>query len=159
MLAEPWGARPAFRTFVPRDRSGRPPFGPYVFIQIDLDDESCRWQQINSMPEIRRLLPVHLEKPSPLPSGFIDDLREKVANRDFDEDDAMEVLYSYAADEQAIVTSGGFEGHVGRFKGTRKGFINLSLVFFNRPMIVPIPAHQVRPLPPRLHKPDGCGSS
>jgi len=146
-LQRAYGDRPAFKTLMPLDDKGRSVFGPYIFIEIDLDTDY--WEPINSVRGVMRLLPIGLPSPLPLRDDFMRSLQKRLNDGDFNEKVAVELVYAYSAQEPALVTSGPWEGHVGNFVRRRKGFINLSLLLFNRPFEIPIPAHQVRPASPK----------
>lgn len=148
-LRKPYGDRPAFEVLRAVDEKGRSVFGPYLFIEIDMSEDGDYWQPINSVRGVIGLLPTSL---SPLPirdKNFIRELKSKLARGDFDERAAVELIYAYSPQEPALVTSGPWEGHVGNFVRRRKGFVNLSLILFNRPFEIPVPAHQVRPASPK----------
>jgi transcription antitermination factor NusG len=146
-LQKSYGDRPAFQTLLIMDGKGRSVFGPYIFIEIDLDEDY--WEPINSVRGVSRLLPIGTATPLPLPETFMRELRKRLGSGDFDERAAAELVYAYSPQEPALVTSGPWEGHVGNFVRRKKGFINLSLVLFNRPFEIPVPAHQVRPASPK----------
>lgn len=145
-LGRSWGDRPALRTLLPLTPGGYPAFGPYIFIEFDRDEDP--WWMVNGVRGVSRLLPIGSEEPYPLPPQFVDDLVERMQLGGFTPEEAGELVYAYAAGEEAIVTSGAWEGHTGKFIRKSKGFVNISVVLFNRPTELPVPAHQVRPVGP-----------
>ncbi|HYJ44037.1 MAG TPA: transcription termination/antitermination NusG family protein [Xanthobacteraceae bacterium] len=54
------------------ERRWRPRFTGYVFVQLDLDQPG--WQRVNKAVGVRHLLPVYLDRPLPLPHGFVERL-------------------------------------------------------------------------------------
>lgn len=141
-LARPYGDRDAFRCLRPL-LNGSSLFGPYILIEFDLEHDY--WEPINGVRGISRLLPMSLPRPSPLPLGFVSDLLEGLGRGDFDLYRAEELVYAYSVGERVRVVSGAWEGHEGKFIRKNKGYINLSLVLFQRAVEIPIPSHQVRP--------------
>lgn len=141
-LAKPFGDRDAFRCLLPL-ANGRSLFGPYIFIEFDL--ELDYWEPINGVRGIERLLPKSLPRPYPLPSGFVPELALKLGRGDFDLWQAEELVYAYAPQQPVLAVSGPWEGHGGTFIRKNKGFINVSMLLFGRAVEVPIPSHQVKP--------------
>jgi transcription antitermination factor NusG len=145
-----------FRPFVPagalrRARRGR--VGPafrvvfpgYIFIEkLDLDG-TLRWQSINGTRGVVRLLPVHTERPSPLPIGWLAGLKDVVASGEYDEKSMDELMRRYVKDDLIAIRSGPFEGHTGRFEYYHKGCLHVLLRLLSREIGVSVPAHQVMP--------------
>lgn len=145
-LNRPYGDREAFRTILPI-ADGRLVFGPYIFIEFDPDADY--WEPINSVRGIVRLLPIGCPNPLPLPQKFIEDLCVQMEMGGFNEEVATELVYAYAKGEAVVASSGAWEGHEGKYIRKHRGFVNVSMVLFNRQIEIPIPAHQVRPASPR----------
>jgi transcriptional antiterminator RfaH len=143
--------RQGFDCYVPaiaiKRRFGRdkqPIFPGYLFVTLDLSGPD-RWQAVNGTRGVVRLLPSHLERPSPLPRGFVAELRGRVEGGEYDEWTVEDVVRGYAPGALVFVRSGPFAEHEGKFQFYRKGCLYVLLALLGRELSVPIPAHQVVP--------------
>jgi transcriptional antiterminator RfaH len=86
----------------------RPRFKGYGFVSLDLDQD--QWRSVNGTRGVRHLLPLHLERPSPLPIGFIERLQaepEKVE----------EIIVEFAIDDLVRFISGPLASYSARIVG------------------------------------------
>lgn len=143
IVAERRLSQQGFRPLLPLTSRGQPVFGPYIFIELDLDREE--WRSVNATRGVQKLLPIACETPLPLPVGFVDELRERMRLGEFGDEEARELVYAYAKDQTVTITSGPFEALEGKFVRRQKGFVNISLLLFGRAVEVFVPSHQVKP--------------
>ena len=93
-------------------------FPGYIFVELEHFTEAG---EVNRTRGIRKLLPVHARDPLPLPFGFVEGLRERIARRDFDESAAEEEVYRFLPKDEVLLKTGPFQDHRGRFVRYRKG--------------------------------------
>lgn len=120
-------------------------FPGYVFVRLDLDADICvlPWQRINHTRGVIRLLPSHLERPSPLPLGFIEELMVLVDDGEFDESRVVELIKRFAPGELVSVISGPLAGRSLDFVRYHKGALICLTSLLGKEIEVPIREHQV----------------
>ena len=125
----------------PRSKDGRASLYPgYIFVELDGFDFAAA---VNRTRGVRKLLPVHSERPLPLPRGFVEGLREAVGRGDYDERSEAERLLRFVPQEEVTMISGPFRDHHGRFLRYHKGAGVVLFVLLRREMEVLIPLHQL----------------
>ncbi len=93
--------RQAFGAFVPsylpegktktgQERARLPLFPGYVLVQFDIAFD--RWQPINSTRGVMHLLPQGRETPLPIPSAFVERIRDRMEAGDFDPEEVEDIL-------------------------------------------------------------------
>jgi transcription antitermination factor NusG len=83
------------------ERRWRPRFTGYVFVQLDLDQPG--WQRVNKAIGVHHLLPVYLDRPLPLPQGFVERLMSQP-------DDDHVLIEHYAESEVVRILCGPLAG-------------------------------------------------
>lgn len=89
-------------------------FEPYLFAAFDRDEPEQRWRRINSTRGVERLLPLHLELPTPLPAGCVEAWRRRAEAGEFTTELRLEAL-AYLRGDPVPVVEGTYAGHVGAF--------------------------------------------
>lgn len=125
-------------------------FPCYIFVELDLDGDGvqapdwravARW--VNSTRGVTKLLPLHLEKPLPLPVGFVEDLRLSCESGNFDPLSVEELARSYVKGQTVPIASGDFAGFSGPLSYYKKGCAVILLTLLGAQREVHIPLHQV----------------
>jgi transcription antitermination factor NusG len=130
--------------FSPTERGLNPRrlYPGYVFVELESADEASIVNRIRGM---RKLLPVHLGSPLPLPKGFVENLREIAASPDFSVDEAEENLRRFAPGIDEVSATGNWplrDGQ-GKFLRYRKGSGVVLGYLLGREIEVTIPLHQL----------------
>jgi transcription antitermination factor NusG len=115
-------------------------FPSYVFVEFDIEDD-LTWPEVNRTRGVTKLLPIYREAPLALPLGFMEGLLAAVYQGAFDAETREELLAGYSLNAPIKITSGPFEGMVGRFGGTRKGCLDVILGLLGGETMVRIPKH------------------
>lgn len=85
-----------------RVETRRPRFKGYGFVSLDLDQD--QWRSVNGTRGVRHLLPLHLERPAPLPIGFIERLQTEPEK-------AEEIIIAFAVDDLVRFIAGPFASY------------------------------------------------
>lgn len=125
-------------------------FPGYVFVELSAPDWDVEADfRVSEAGLVRRtrgihsLLPVHARAPEALPVGFVDDLRARMAQGDFDVNAASDVIRRYAPAESVPIVSGPWSGWTGEMVKYRKGSLVLLLALLGAKREVEVPSHQV----------------
>lgn len=125
-------------------------FPGYLFVELGAPDRGVLEDfAVEGAGEVRRtrgvhaLLPVYARCPDPLPVGFVEDLRARMAAGDFDANAAAEVVRRYASGDAVPIESGPWAGWTGEMVKYRKGSLVVLLALLGAKREVTIPSHQV----------------
>lgn len=80
-------------------------FRGYGFVSLDLDQD--QWRSVNGTRGVRYLLPQHLERPTPLPVGFIERLMAMPEKTE-------QIIIEFAIDDLVRFVAGPFETYHAR---------------------------------------------
>jgi transcriptional antiterminator RfaH len=117
-------------------------FAPYLFVALSLLTDP--WERVNATRGVQRLMPLHCERPEPLPVGVIEDLQGLTASGFYSREVLIDVLLGYAPGDDVAVVGGTYEGHKGKFLEQRGRMIRLMmLVLGGVPVPVTVPVEQV----------------
>lgn len=98
-----------------------PLFSGYMFVRFDIEQD--RWKAISSTKGVYKLLTATDTRCTPLPAGFIEELRRKEGKDGcITEDKAVTALREFVIGEELQVDSGVFKGFTGicqRVKGDK----------------------------------------
>jgi len=119
-------------------------FPGYVFVKLDIYED--RWVAVNNTVGVRRLLPTHEMNPSPLPPGFVEEMRALQAKGALDSVRAECVTYMYAQGERAEVTAGPWAGHTGEFVKYHKGSLVLLMALLGKKLALGFHPNTVVPV-------------
>lgn len=89
-----------------------PRFRGYGFVRLDLDVD--RWRSVNGTRGVRHLLPLHHERPLPLPVGFVEELKAQPEK-------AEEIVALFASNEMVRVLAGAWAGQQAKTLDQRQG--------------------------------------
>lgn len=120
-------------------------FPGYVFIALDLKMEP--WGRVNGTIGVGKLLPEGEAGPKPLPTGFVEELRELHLGGQLTAVRAELAVFNFSRGDRVLVRAGGFEGFTGEFVRYRKGSLMLLMTLLGREIELGFPAHQVVPAP------------
>lgn len=125
-------------------------FPGYVFVELSAPDQRFVAEfRVAEAGIVRRtrgihsLLPVHNLAPDPLPVGFVEDLRARMATGDFDASAALSVVRRYGTGDVVPIESGPWAGFDGEMVKYRKGSLVVLLALLGAKREVTIPSHQV----------------
>jgi transcription antitermination factor NusG len=96
----------------------RPRFKGYGFVALDLDQD--QWRSVNGTRGVRHLLPLHLERPSPLPMGFIERLQAEPEK-------AEEIIIAFAVDDMVRFIAGPFASYTATILSQDGGMLRARL--------------------------------
>lgn len=113
-------------------------FPGYVFVELESPDEAG---VVNRTRGIHKMLPVHAVDPLPLPYGFVEDLRGKIAAKAFDDATGRELLRKYAPGDEVLTSS----GVSGRFVCYHKESGIIIAALLGRKNTLTIPLHRLSP--------------
>ncbi len=120
-----------------------PLFPGYIFVRFDRDEPGCRWRSVNGTTGIEKLLPLHLEIPTPVLVGLVEDFAAQIAAGSFDHKNFEATVARHTVGEKVAVISGAWAGHSGTLIRQRKGHLFLLMSLLGRELSIPVPAHQV----------------
>ena len=116
-------------------------FPGYLFIELSSPDEAG---VVNRTRGIHKVLPVHSNSPLALPDGFVDDLRGRIGQGEFDESACAHVVHKYVKGENVPIVAGAFAGWCGEMVRYHKGSMIVLLALFGaKPREVVVPKHCV----------------
>lgn len=146
--------RDGITAFSPKVSDGTRIFPGYIFVEIA--DVELEASIVNRTRGVHKLLPMHAKCPLPLPKGFVETLRERIASKDFDEATVSEDLYRFLPKEEVLVKTGPFADHRGRFVRYRKGSGVILAALLGREVELTIPAKELAPIRPRVGRSRGA---
>lgn len=117
-------------------------FPGYVFVELESPSEAGI---VNRTRGIRKMLPIHCDSPLPLPRGFVEDLRARMASGEFEEQSADEFLRRFVPGETVSISSGAFSGLDAKFMRYSKGSGVLLMALLGREHEVRIPLQALAP--------------
>ena len=123
------------------DRAARY-FPGYVFVELEGPWEAGA---VNRTRGIHRMLPIHADSPLALPTGFVEEFREKVAADGLKGDDEGAFLRRFVPGIDEVSAVGNYplrDGH-GRFLRYRKGAGIVLGYLLGREVEIPIPLHKL----------------
>lgn len=89
-----------------------PLFGGYMFVRFDIDVD--RWKAVSSTKGVYKLLTATDARCTPLPKGFVEELRKKEGKDGYiTEDKATDTLREFVIGEELQVDNGVFKGFTG----------------------------------------------
>lgn len=125
-------------------------FPGYVFVELSAPDPRLLTEfRVAEAGVVRRtrgihaMLPIHSLAPDPLPVGFVEDLRSRMASGDFDANAALSAVRRYGLGDVVPIESGPWAGFDGEMVKYRKGSLVLLLALLGAKRAVEIPCHQV----------------
>lgn len=125
-------------------------FPGYVFVELSAANPSMLPEfavaeagTVRRTRGIHALLPTHAAAPTPLPVGFVKDLRARMGAGDFDANAAAIVARTYAPKDDVPIVAGPWAGWTGEMVGHRKGSFVVLLALLGAKREVEIPRHQV----------------
>lgn len=120
-------------------------FPGYIFVWADraLGANQASWAAISSTRGIVRMLPSHIEVPSPLPRGFVEDLQARFEAGTLSAAEAGVVVDRYRPREIVPIVAGAFAGHAGMLVKYHKGSLQLLVALLGGEVRVEVPQHQV----------------
>jgi transcriptional antiterminator RfaH len=140
--------RQGFQAYVPMMRQRRgaetiavPLFPGYVFINLNLDVEP--WSRVNGTRGVVHLLPSHVESPSPLPSGFIEELRALVEGGTWDDLSLEQLLASYAPGAEVRIASGALTDQTGVIISRKRDRVDVLVSLLGRETMVRVKPAQL----------------
>ncbi len=130
-------------------KTQHPLFGPYVLVAFDAERD--RWQSINSTRGVDHLLPVKSCYPVPLPTGYIEELRQRETDGEFMPSAAVQVTMQYLPEgSEVFVVKGMWSSFFGTVDKPQKGDpdgLPIFLALFGRETRVIIDRTFVQPVP------------
>lgn len=130
---------------------GRNVFRNYAFIRLNDPGEAG---EINRQPGIRRMLPIHEERPRSLPPGFVEDLQMRIERGEFARGAPQEFTERFLPNEKVVATNGVFRERIGKFLRYEKGCGIVLGYLLSREVRYRVPLHQLR----HAEKPTAGGS-
>lgn len=124
----------------------KPLFPGYIFAKFDIAFD--RWQPINNTRGVMHLLPQSRETPLPIPTSFVERIRDQVEAGDFEPEQLEDILKEFVPGLPVEIVNGpffGFPGVVSRRKGK---VIEVEVALFGRPTPVRVGVEDLkRPKP------------
>jgi len=128
-------------------------FPGYVFIRLDLEDDTVRWQAINSTRGVIKLLPHVCLEPLPIRDKvdpvtgerrqFVEEFKALIDGGELDEKPIEKVIRLFVRDETVAVAAGPLAGRLGRVLRYKKGCAILLMDLLGGKIEVEVPTHQV----------------
>lgn len=136
-------ARQDFHAWVPEWSHGEPLFPGYVLVELDLSDRAVRWQAVNGTLGVVRLLPMHLERPDPVPFNIMTSIHTMLQEERDRPEPLTTVETFFPKDCRLKVTIGPLAGLHGRFLRRRKGSVELAMTLLGGEVPVTLPVTHV----------------
>lgn len=135
-----------FETYCPLwllpNEMARAVFTSYVFVSFDEDTNG--WQLINDVRGVVKLLPLHVEIPTPIRNDFIDFCKGVEARGEFDLRPKPRLYLRYIEGDMVEIDRGAYRGLQGRFVRQDRDTVVLMSQFFNALREISLPAEHVR---------------
>lgn len=113
----------------------------YAFIRFSEYDDP--WHQINNSPGVVKLLPVNRERPSPLPTGFVEELQAGIEGGEFSPRLAEDLVAKYQPGRVVTITNGPFSSFQGKLIRHKEGALVLLVSLFGRDFVMPFARNMV----------------
>lgn len=129
--------------WLPRDpQTGKQIFPGYGLIELSPTDTAA-FGVINRTEGVSHLLPAHAETPTPLPIGFVEDLRTFLSTPRATP--AIPLEHRYVIGEQVEIHTGPLQGQRASYRGKKNGAVELLLACLGRQSIIYINQQAIRP--------------
>lgn len=115
-----------------------PLFPSYVFIQFNIGKD--RWRAISSTKGVAALVTATEERVSPLPDGFVENLKKDSDRKGFVTfKKVQKTLKKYAVGDEIMVKSGLFAGITGTYQDTKEDKVTILFTLLSNKKGVAIP--------------------
>lgn len=114
-------------------------FPGYVFVELEGVFEAGI---VNRTRGVHKMLPIHASEPLPLPPGFVEELRERVAAKSFDDVAERSLLRRFAEGDEVVTSS----GLAGRFVKYHKDSGEILAALLGRENRIRIPLDRLSPV-------------
>lgn len=134
-----------YETYTPRivgadGKSSENLFSRYLLVHCG--DHMENYRRLNSTRGMKKLLPVHLEEPIPLPRGYVDELRQRMGLLSTLET-AEEVTKEFLPGQEVEITLGPYAGMKGTFQERKKGLARLVMFAIGGQTVVHVPLQNI----------------
>lgn len=123
-------------------------FAGYVFVELEGPHEAGR---VNRQRGVHKLLPIRTRRanegpvdPLPLPVGFVEAVRDRIANKGF-ESEIEETVVRFVPQQEVFIRNGPFRDHRGRFLRYSKGSGVVLTYLLGKEHELKIPARDLAP--------------